>query len=37
MADKEQQTEKLLPQIPVLTEYLQVKQELATRIEKLNK
>ena len=36
MADKEQQTEKLLPQIPVLTEYLQVKQELTTRIEKLN-
>lgn len=28
--------QKLLPQIPVLTEYLQVKEELTTRIEKLN-
>ena len=32
----EQQNEKLLPQVPVLTEYLQVKTELKTRIEKLN-
>ena len=32
----ETQEQKLLPQIPVLTEYLQVKQELSARIEKLN-
>lgn len=30
------QNEKLLPQIPVLTEYLQVKAELQTRIDTLN-
>lgn len=28
--------QKLLPQVPVLTEYLQVKEELTTRINKLN-